>query len=205
MYGDDTFVQGYFGFDDVTIGGLTAKHQQLGMVNRTYWFSRESKSSGLLGLAYPFMTGLDNSSRQYDPLFTTMWKQNLTKPMFSLTLSRDSVDPKKSADSYLAFGVVPPTSVIEYDETSWAGASIRPLRTLDTWGVLDSDDNGLYVIKPDAWVYGKQGQTAVVNTTAAKDTVAIDAGSTLSILPHGMNPEQLLPAIYTLEKPRISD
>ena len=186
MYGDDTFVKGYFGFDDVTIGGLTAKHQQLGMVNFTYWFSPDSKSSGLLGLAYPFMTGLDDSKHQYDPLFTTLWKQNLTKPFFSLTLSRESTNPKNQADSYLAFGGVPPT--VDYDESSWSRAPIKPLRTLDTWGVLDSDDRGLYVIKPDAWVYGKDEKQLVINTTSAKDNVAVDAGATLSVLPHGTSP-----------------
>ena len=187
LYGDETFVKGYYGFDDVTIGGLTAKHQQLGMVNYTYWFSAESKSSGLLGLAYPFMTGLDDVKHQYDPLFTTLWKQNLTRPMFSLALSRDSHDPDHQAESYLAFGGVPPN--VDYDESSWSRAPIRPLRNLDTWGVLDSDDRGLYVIKADAWVYGKAGKELVANTTTAvKESFAVDAGATLSVLPHGKSP-----------------
>ena len=178
-------MQGYYGFDDISIGGLTAKHQQLGIVNYTYWFASDSKSSGLLGLAYPFMTGLNDAKDQYDPFFTTLWKQNLTRPMFSLTMSRDARDPGKQAESYLAFGGIPPN--VEYDESGWSRTPIRPLRTLNTWGVLESDDTGLYVIKADAWVYGREGKEPVVNTTStAVENLSVDAGATLSYLPHGM-------------------
>ncbi len=51
-YADGTFALGYFGYEDVTVGGLSAKHQQLGLANFPHWFG-DGSSSGLLGLAYP--------------------------------------------------------------------------------------------------------------------------------------------------------
>ncbi len=70
-YGDGTFARGYYGFEDVSIAGLTAHHQQLAVVNVTFWRS-DGHASGLLGLAYPLMTSPDNETLQYDPLFTTI-------------------------------------------------------------------------------------------------------------------------------------
>lgn len=212
LYGDGTFASGYFGLSDVSIGGLTAKLQQLAVVNYTYWHS-DGKASGLLGLAYPLMTSPEDSALEYDPIFTSFWKQNLTRPMFSITLSRDdgtgdgdlagSASPAspgspgspgatttattatgaKKNGSFLGFGGVPP---VDYDASSWGQAPIQPLRTLDSWSFLKSKDRGLYVIQPDAVVAGGRNLTTKAtdwNVTKINFPVVVDAGSTLSYLP----------------------
>ena len=184
LYGDSTFVIGEYGFEDVTIGGLTAKHQELALVNHTYWFS-DGSAAGLLGLAYPFMTDTENSTRQYDPVFTSMWKQNLTRPMFTMALSRDVTTVgkgEKAKESYLAFGGVPPN--VDYDDSSWARTPIRPLKQLGNWWWVDPKQEGLYVIAPEGFVYDKRGSAEpFINTTEIP--MLIDAGSTLTYLPAG--------------------
>ncbi len=183
VYGAGTFCRGYFGYEDVAIGGLVAKHQQLAVVNYTFWRS-DNMSAGLLGLAYPLMTSPDNATLQYDPIFTTFWKQNLTRPMFSLTLSRDQNATKATAkESYLAFGGVPP---VDYNDSTWARTPIQPLRSLESWDYLHTRDRGLYVIQPDAFVFSAYNQTTnstYVNTTVPNYSVIVDVGSTLTYLP----------------------
>jgi hypothetical protein len=192
-YTDGTFVAGTFGFEDVTIGGITAKHQQLAVVNYTCWWS-DGQTAGLLGLGYPLMTGMDgydDPSHAYDPVFTSMWKQERTPPLFSIALSRDRGNETegKSDGSYLAFGGIPP---IDYDESSWSRIPIQLLQTLKSWRFVNSTENGLYVVTPDAWVYGAPGrgvegetETSVpaVTTEPNKYPVIVDAGASLSVLP----------------------
>ncbi|KAK3350264.1 aspartic peptidase domain-containing protein [Lasiosphaeria hispida] len=159
-YADGTFVRGFFGFEDVTIGGLTSKLQRIALVNYTYWFG-DGKTSGLLGLAYPYMTSLDGPNEDqplYDPVFTSLWKDKQILPLFSMALSRyaDQSAGQKGSDeghenSYLALGGLPPVS---YDEASWARTPIQSMSVLTDWG-LDTQERGLYVITPDAYVFGK--------------------------------------------------
>ncbi|KAK3332945.1 aspartic peptidase domain-containing protein [Cercophora scortea] len=217
-YTDGTFVQGYFGYEDVTIGGLTAKHQQLAIVNYTYWFG-DGRISGLLGLAYPLMTSLDGSSvaqKPYDPVFFTLWKNKLVAPLFSVALSRaqDQFTPPDNSPSggaltdthdtsYLAFGGLPPVSI---DETSWARAPIQLMSLLGDSDDFKTQERGLYIIIADAWVYGKTNHTVgtngtrnvpspVLSETLTKNTtqfpVLIDVGSSLSVLPR-----KLVEAVY---------
>ncbi|KAK3938550.1 hypothetical protein QBC46DRAFT_317501 [Diplogelasinospora grovesii] len=201
-YTDGTFVRGYFGYEDVTIGGLTAKHQQLAIVNYTYWYG-DGLTSGLLGLAYPLMTSLNGESPQsqkaYDPVFTTMWKSKLVLPLFSIALSRDEEENKKNGTavappktgstnetSFLALGGLPP---VDYDDGSWARTPIQSMQLLKEWGLDNTTERGLYVIVADSYVYGRTNSTSSVpladqltkNTT--QFPVMVDAGSTLTILP----------------------
>lgn len=195
-YGDGTFVSGYFGYEDVTLGGLKVPHQQLAMVNFTYWWG-EGLTSGLLGLAYPFMTGIDEPSQQYDPIFTNMWKRDKSvAPMFSLALSRE--DPAaKTESSLLAFGGVP--HGVDYDEDSWAKAPIQSMEMMQGWGI-DKPERGLYLIIADNFIYGPRNGTAEdaktlqlgspasldgMTTNLTQFPVLIDAGSTMTRLPAG--------------------
>ncbi|KAK4162920.1 aspartic protease PEP3 [Cladorrhinum sp. PSN259] len=178
-YMDGTFVTGFFGYEDVTIGGVTAKHQQVALVNYTFW-QGDGRTSGLLGLAYPYMTGLDGPEEgqpTYDPVFTTLWKDKLIDPLFSIALSRTSnevAQPEK--ESYLALGGLPPTDV---DDKTWAKSEIKGIDAIPEWG-FDTKEKGLYIISPEGWVIdGNKNSTE--NKTSFP--VLIDVGSTLSILP----------------------
>lgn len=175
---------GYFGFDDVTIGGVTIQHQQLAMVNNTYWYG-DGKTSGLLGLAYPLMTGMDGNIQQYNPIFTNMWERDFIMPLFTLGLSRDS-NSSSSDESYLAFGGLPP---VDYDDSTWGRTPILSMQSEPGWGIT-TDVRGLYIISADAYVYGKLNNSApdpygnlIVNTT--QFPILIDCGSSLTRLPTG--------------------
>ncbi|KAK1759825.1 hypothetical protein QBC47DRAFT_420693 [Echria macrotheca] len=184
-YVDGTFVSGYFGYEDVTLAGLTAKHQRLAIVNSTYWYG-DGRTSGLLGLAYPYMTSLDGADASqplYDPIFTTLWKDKLIDPVFSMALSRaaDQTVKQPAADeghetSYLAFGGLPPVS---YDAASWARTPILPMSAIN----MDTQELGLYLIRAESFVYGQKGN---LTTNGTAWPVLIDAGSTLSVLPRSL-------------------
>ena len=179
FYVDGTFVQGYYGREDITIGGITARNQRLAIVNYTYW-QGDGQVSGLLGLGYPYLTSLDGSDQNqppYDPVFTTMWKNKDIDPVFSIALSRN----ESKAESYLALGGLPP---VEVDSTSWAKTPIHAMSAVPEWG-FETEERGLYIIKPEAFVVGKTGGEAVKNTTQLP--VLIDVGATMSVLPKGQS------------------
>lgn len=156
-YVDGTYVSGYFGFDDVTVGGLTVRHQQLALVNDTYWYG-DGETSGLLGLAYPLRTGVDGNVAQYNPVFTSMWEDGLTQPLFALGLSRDPPNTTITATatnngsvaapttgqeaSYMAFGGLPP---VDYDASTWTRTPILGMDDEPGWGIT-TDVKGLYLI-----------------------------------------------------------
>lgn len=106
-YGDGEFLNGVIGTEDVTLGGITALKQTVGIVDRAAWMG-DTKSSGLIGLAYPSATraftgnGSKKAQVPYNPLLTTMWKNNLTLPLFSMAIARN-----KDETGALAIGGLP--------------------------------------------------------------------------------------------------
>ncbi|KXX82742.1 Aspartic protease PEP3 [Madurella mycetomatis] len=190
-YVDGTFVRGFYGREDITIGDITAKNQRLALVNYTYWHG-DGQTSGLLGLGYPYLTSLDGADQNqppYDPVFTTMWKAGSIDPLFSIALSRSensSTSGLEEQESYLALGGLPP---VEVDETSWASTPIHGMSSVPQWDFL-GDEKGMYIIKPNAFVYGRGGNGSQTGEELSKNTtqlpVLIDVGSTLSILPKNL-------------------
>lgn len=204
-YVDGTFVLGTYGYSDITVGGITVPHQQLALVNYTFWYG-EGLTSGLMGLAYPLMTGLDgggNPRDAYDPIFTSMWKRDLIgAPLFSMALSRyadnsttaAAAATEMPAQSYLAFGGIPP---VDFDDASWASAPILGINEISS---IESDEPGLFIIKADAYVYGpgNKGLTTSSGTppeglvvNATQFPVLIDCGATLTRLPTRMSPHAI--------------
>lgn len=110
-YGDLEFAVGEMGHEDVTVAGLTAYGQTVALVEIAYW-QGDGVTSGLMGLAYPALTsefsGTNysadsiNDTIEYDPIFTTLYKQGQIAPLFSLALERNS------GGGYLALGGLPP-------------------------------------------------------------------------------------------------
>ncbi|KAH8650008.1 aspartic peptidase domain-containing protein [Xylariales sp. PMI_506] len=173
-YGDGEFLTGVFGYEDVTIAGITVQKQQVALVNYAYWYG-DNETSGLTGLAYPYLTSAysgTNASEdtgadfvEYDPLFTTMVEQNLSAPYFSLALSRNS------PDGYIAFGGLPP---VEH-EGDFASSPILLLDINEPYENISQ--YAFYTIIPDAYVL------ANVSTSAAGIPVIVDSGTTLLYLP----------------------
>ena len=121
QYGDDSLVEGRFGYQDVTIGGITVKKQVMALANELAYPVEGARgdgvTSGLLGLAYPILVRAVNATSsskatgpaahvKYDPVFTSMQKQGLVSPaVFSVAMDR------KTASGYLAFGGLPPVAM----------------------------------------------------------------------------------------------
>ncbi|KAK4235241.1 hypothetical protein C8A03DRAFT_36906 [Achaetomium macrosporum] len=197
-YVDGTFVSGFYGRENVAIAGITAHNQRLAIVNQAYWHG-DGQTSGLLGLAYPYLTSLDGSDQNqppYDPVFTTMWKSGAIDPVFSIALSRsedqgnrtgrENPSSGKIEESYLALGGLPPVDV---DEATWARTPIHGMMAVPQWG-FETDEKGMYIIKPDAFVVEKKAGSksseddgAVVTRNTTQIPVLIDVGATLSYLP----------------------
>jgi hypothetical protein len=189
-YVDGTFVSGFYGLEDVSIGDVTAHNQRLALVNYTYWHG-DGQTSGLLGLAYPYLTSLDGSDQNqppYSPVFTTMWESRSIDPLFSIALSRSEENSGGTKqESYLALGGLPPVDV---NEKTWARTPIHGMRAVPQWG-FDTDEKGMYIIKPDAFVLEKGGDGADAGEVLVKNTtqipILIDVGATLSYLPKGIH------------------
>ena len=60
-YGDGEFLTGDVGFDTITIGGLTVKHQEFSLATHAAW-EGDTVTSGLIGLAYPGLTSVYNGT-----------------------------------------------------------------------------------------------------------------------------------------------
>lgn len=212
MYADLEFITGVMGYETITVAGITVEHQEVALVNYTYWFG-DSVTSGLMGLAYPRLTsayvGMNSSVNDndkqvpYDPIMTTMIKQGLIEPMFSLSLDRDS------GSGYLALGGLPPVNhtgsfastpilmvscphyLPRYDSMSDTQFQIELLND-----VKMNTEYSFYTIIADSYIYMGSQQTRVkpgawgqllqnitVNTTHFP--VIVDSGTTMMYLPTG--------------------
>ena len=166
------------------------EHQQLAVVNFTYWWG-DGKTAGLMGLAYPLMTGLTGGVKAYDPVFTSMWKSEQIMPLFTMALSRDDEGRNVTHEekSFLAFGGLPP---VEYDDATWARTPLLSMQTVPSWGV-ETDARGLYIIQADAYVYGKAKDSNMDDPSSTKGLtvnttqfpILVDSGASLTVLPKG--------------------
>lgn len=100
-YGSGQFAFGPYGFETVTLGGITVPNQQISLPTTGYIQSSTRDYAGILGLGYPGMVAARNgtvprialnntdSFASYDPWFFSAIKKNLTRPVFSLALESD--------------------------------------------------------------------------------------------------------------------
>lgn len=114
-YGDGETVFGKMGYSDITVGNITVKQQQVGLVNETFW-NGNNMTSGVIGLAFPTLTsayrgnGSEHTWLQrvfYSPLFTTMVNEGLVRPYFSVAINRNS------SAGMLGWGGIPPVTGLE--------------------------------------------------------------------------------------------
>jgi hypothetical protein len=104
-------VAGTFGWEDITIAGLTVHNAQVASVTKAHY---NTGLAGLFGLAFSSLTheypGNDPSQnaasdyQTYAPVFYKMVNQNLSLPTFSFAPQRNG------NNGYLAFGGVPPVN-----------------------------------------------------------------------------------------------
>ncbi|ROV90509.1 hypothetical protein VMCG_09823 [Cytospora schulzeri] len=187
-YGDGEFLTGVLGYENVTVAGITVEQQEVALVNYSYWFG-DSVTSGLMGLAYPLLTSAyadtDESQVEYDPIITTMIKEGLIEPVFSLALDRNS------DSGYLALGGLPPVNYTG----SFASTPILMLEIYDEPEM--ATQYSFYTIIADAYIYDGSEHTkpspgswsklfsdATANTT--QFPIIVDSGTTLLYLPTAM-------------------
>jgi hypothetical protein len=101
--------------ETVTLGNFTLKGQEVAIVNRATW-KGDGMSSGLIGLGFPSNSATlslfqEPGKNMYSPIFTSMHRQGLTPPWFSLALNRINEGP-----GALAFGALP-AAPIRYSPT----------------------------------------------------------------------------------------
>lgn len=120
LYGDGEMVYGPVGYNDITVGNITVKKQEVALANTTYWYGN-NVTSGVLGLAYPSLTNaylgdgmehnwLDEAS--YSPLFTTMVSNGLIKPYFSIAINRNS------SGGLIGWGGIPPVTGLDWSNAA---------------------------------------------------------------------------------------
>ena len=117
-YQDGEYINGVMVKETISVAGITLKQQEMALATETAWYG-DGYSSGLLGLAYPYLTNAypgTNASNDdpddympYNPTFTSMYEENKTSSMFSLALNRQpSTAPLGSVSGgYLAIGGIP--------------------------------------------------------------------------------------------------
>lgn len=110
---------GVMAYEDVTLNGITAKGQKIGVADRSNPMG-DGVNSGLLGLSYPSITSAHPSNRSsnetfwynrlpYSPLLYTMHEQGLLEdPYFSITLARTPQNQSTGFGGYLTLGGLPP-------------------------------------------------------------------------------------------------
>ncbi|PYH90947.1 acid protease [Aspergillus ellipticus CBS 707.79] len=169
-YGDGEYLSGVMGTESVTLAGITVSSQEIGVVTSAAW-EGDGTTSGLTGLAYPSLTSAytDNSYEQveYNGIITSMWKDDLIEPYFSLAISRDV-----SGDAgYLAIGGLPPVNYTgDFVSTDILVTNIE--------GYPDSYD--FYTINIDSMTLN--GETL---SGAGGDDIQyiVDSGTTLNYVP----------------------
>ena len=98
VYSSWESMRGKLGYETVTLGNISVSNQTVGVMQRGNW-NGDAISSGLLGMAFPNDTNafkgpsLDTDRFPYNPLFTTMHQNNLTKPYFSIAVNREDETP----------------------------------------------------------------------------------------------------------------
>ncbi|KAJ7793290.1 acid protease [Mycena olivaceomarginata] len=126
-YGTSEYVAGPIALETVSIGGLEVSRQVVPIPDVAAW-TGDGILSGILGLAFPNLTSLFNTSDPttatttnhipYDPFFFTAVKQKkFEHPYFSIALNRPTAEQAET-DLYtpnlglLAFGGIAPVPVI---------------------------------------------------------------------------------------------
>ncbi|KAF7165780.1 hypothetical protein CNMCM5623_009859 [Aspergillus felis] len=106
-YADGEILSGIIGTENVTLAGITVS-QTIGVVDYASWYG-DGVTSGLMGLAANAYTTDYTQPSLYNPIFATMYEQDLIDPVFSMVMSRNA--SSGTAAGYLALGGLPPIDI----------------------------------------------------------------------------------------------
>ncbi|KAH8808912.1 aspartic peptidase domain-containing protein [Xylogone sp. PMI_703] len=179
-YGSQQYALGPIGYDAVTLAGITVAQQELSVANIVS-FPGANNASGLIGLAYPALTSayLGNETavgqdtnltvRPYNNLFTNIFQEKLTAPLFSLALQRRT-------GGVFALGGLPDVPVVPQ-------FSSTPILIVDIGNRGDqirSTNFTYYTMIADNYVVGPN---AADSNATSNFPVIVDSGTTLTDLP----------------------
>ncbi|GKT59534.1 aspartic-type [Colletotrichum tofieldiae] len=195
-YGDGEFATGLMGYQDITLAGLEVPHQEVALVNKSYW-NGDNVASGLLGLAYDLLTSeyddTTGASKPYDSIFTTMSKKGIIKPdLFSMAMD------SKSQTGQLAFGGLPPVKT----KGEFISTPIRMI-ALSSRMPKAKTEYSFYTILPDGFVIKNVTMAPTTNETLASSKwntavskpagfhnsstpTIVDSGTTLMYVPSAL-------------------
>ncbi|KAJ6474047.1 acid protease [Mycena vitilis] len=180
QYGSGEHLKGPAGFDDVKIGGLSVTQQIFGLPNDNA-FLGDGVSEGVLGLAFPRLTSVYNSTgqMQYTPFFLSAVEQKkVENPVFSISLDRPTFDQSKNDPfdpklGLLAFGGIVPVPVLNISATV-------PVQRF-SGNIPSNSDNATslwYTVDVDSYTFPNSSAL----TTASNNTI-LDSGATFNYLP----------------------
>ena len=185
------FATGIVGFEDVTLGGITIKRQEVGIVNKAT-NPGDGINSGIVGFGYPALTSappgttVANDSESllfnrisYNTLFTNMYQQGLVDPYFNLAIDRLPPGVPSGPGGYLALGSLPP---VAYNST-FAKAPVEVTNTVPASFTNGTKEITEWTLKVDSITYGGN-QSVFTNSTPFQ--ALVDVGNPLNILPPEM-------------------
>jgi hypothetical protein len=172
----------------VTLNGIKVQRQKIGLVDRTNDLG-DGLGSGILGLGFPPLTSahpgteLDNTTlllnrAVYDPVFVSMYKQELVEPWYSFAFERPSKNMTAGPGGWLGLGELPPVA----HSNDWA---VKPIEV--TEGLPDELTGGVRMISlmtltVDGVVYGDASSNSSV-TNSTKFQAVVDTANHMNLFP----------------------
>ncbi|KUI56277.1 hypothetical protein VP1G_03620 [Cytospora mali] len=185
-YGSGQFAYGPYGFETVSLGGITVPDQQIALPSKGFIRSSTGDYSGIIGLGYPGMVAARNGTVpqlasnttnafvSYDTWFFNAIKNNLTHPLFSLALNIDG-------GGLLGIGGVVDVPIV-------GGYASTPILMIDLVGEARAETQfTFYTIAADDYIInGQSFSNLSMNTNTSSSSrfpVIIDSGYSANVLP----------------------
>ena len=160
-------VYGPFGYENVTLNGLSIPHAIVGAPNSSSNNLLGHITSGILGLGFPAGTRAystkNNSAVHYPSILSTLFNSNAIPPLFSLALSRDVANI--SNGGVFTIGGIPDMQDPSINVTSKQPA-VTPVQYYPN---VSKTEYSVYSINIDNFVLGSE-------TLAPETPVIIDSG-----------------------------
>ncbi|KAJ8502383.1 hypothetical protein ONZ45_g11815 [Pleurotus djamor] len=111
-YADDTFANGFVARERVTLANLTIPDQAFGVITESN-VSLTDRSSGLLGLGFPRLSGINETVTNSTPFFANLAQRGLLEyPLFGVRLTKNN-------SGSLSLGAIDASVVMEPNNISW--------------------------------------------------------------------------------------
>jgi len=180
------------GYEDITLGNITVKQQEVGIADRIA-LPGNGVDSGLIGLGYPALTsahpGTDTPNATfyfnravYNPLFNNMYSQGLVDPYFSLAIERTPPAALTAPGGYLGLGCLPPVS----HSPTFATVPVEITAGIPDNFTSNKHQISYWTLTIDTFHFGPASTSASPSNMTTVNTSAqafVDSGNYYSFLP----------------------